>query len=55
MSERWRPGELQQASGVAVVNSFNDVAPDLGQYIIEFSYGDVFARPNLDVKTRERM
>ena len=37
----------------AVVNSFNDVAPDLGQYIIEFSYGDVFARPNLDVKTRE--
>ena len=44
---------ISRASGEAVVNSFNDVAPDLGQYIVEFSYGDVFARPNLDVKTRE--
>ena len=36
-----------------MVNSFNDIAPDLGRYIVEFSYGDVFARPNLDLKTRE--
>jgi 4-carboxymuconolactone decarboxylase len=42
-----------QASGEAVVNSFQDIAPDLGRYIVEFSYGDVFARPNLDLKTRE--
>lgn len=39
--------------GVAVVQSLNDIAPDLGRYIVEFAYGDIFARPGLDVKTRE--
>jgi 4-carboxymuconolactone decarboxylase len=46
-------GRISQASGEAVVHSFNDIAPDLGRYIVEFSYGDVFARPHLDLKTRE--
>lgn len=46
-------GRISQASGEAVVDSFDDIAPDLGRYIVEFSYGDVFARPNLDLKTRE--
>jgi 4-carboxymuconolactone decarboxylase len=46
-------GRISQASGEAVVNSFNDIAPDLGRYIVEFSYGDIFARPHLDLKTRE--
>lgn len=39
--------------GAAVVESLNDIAPDLGRYIVEFAYGDVFTRPGLDVKTRE--
>ena len=39
--------------GAAVIESLNDIAPDLGRYIVEFAYGDVFARPGLDVKTRE--
>lgn len=41
------------AQGIAVVKSLEDIAPDLGRYIIEFAYGDIFARPGLDVKTRE--
>jgi 4-carboxymuconolactone decarboxylase len=45
--------QISKASGEAVVNSFEDIAPDLGRYIVEFSYGDVFSRPNLDLKTRE--
>lgn len=40
-------------AGQAVVTSFGDIAPDLGRYIVEFSYGEVFSRPNLDLKTRE--
>lgn len=44
---------LVRLLGVAVVKSFEDIAPDLGRYILEFSYGDVFSRPNLDLKTRE--
>ncbi|CCE94773.1 Uncharacterized protein YJR111C [Sinorhizobium fredii HH103] len=46
-------GEISQASGEAVVNAFRDIAPDLGRYILEFSYGDVFSRPGLDLKSRE--
>lgn len=39
--------------GAKVVRSLDDIAPDLGRYIVEFAYGDIFARPGLDVKTRE--
>ena len=39
--------------GAAVVRSLDDIAPDLGRYIVEFAYGDVFSRDGLDVKTRE--
>lgn len=41
------------ASGDAVVSSFDDVAPDLGRMIVEHSYGEVFSRPGIDLKTRE--
>jgi 4-carboxymuconolactone decarboxylase len=41
------------ASGDTVVNSFNDVAPDLGRMIVEHSYGEVFSRSGIDEKTRE--
>ncbi|MBD2529956.1 carboxymuconolactone decarboxylase family protein [Nostoc flagelliforme FACHB-838] len=45
--------QISKASGEAVVKSFEDIAPDLGRYILEFSYGEVFSRPNLDLKIRE--
>lgn len=41
------------ASGDAVVRSFDDLAPDLGRMIIEHSYGEVFSRKGIDLKTRE--
>lgn len=41
------------ASGETVVNSFDDVAPDIGRMIVEHSYGDLFSRPAIDAKTRE--
>lgn len=40
-------------AGEAVVNSFNDLAPDIGRAIVEHSYGDIFSRVGLDAKTRE--
>lgn len=40
-------------AGEAVVNSFNDLAPDIGRAIVEHSYGDIFSRAGLDAKTRE--
>ena len=39
--------------GAAVIRNLEDIAPDLGRYIVEFAYGDIFARPGLDLKTRE--
>ncbi|MCK3777189.1 carboxymuconolactone decarboxylase family protein [Ensifer sesbaniae] len=46
-------GDISRASGHAVVEAFRHIAPDLGRYILEFSYGDVFSRPGLDLKSRE--
>ncbi len=40
-------------SGDAVVRSFAGVAPDVGSMIVDHAYGDIFARPGLDPKTRE--
>jgi 4-carboxymuconolactone decarboxylase len=41
------------SSGDAVVRSFDDVAPDLGRMIVEHSYGEVFSRSGIDMKSRE--
>lgn len=41
------------ASGDAVVRSFDDIAPDLGRMIVEHSYGEIFSRRGIDLKTRE--
>jgi 4-carboxymuconolactone decarboxylase len=40
-------------TGASVVNSFDDIAPDIGHAIVEHAYGDIFSRPGLDPKTRE--
>lgn len=40
-------------AGEQVVASLADIAPDLGRYIVEFAFGDVYTRPGLDLKTRE--
>ncbi len=40
-------------TGAAVVESLKDVAPDLADWIISFSYGDVMSRPGLDKRSRQ--
>jgi len=40
-------------AGRRVIESLKDIAPDLGRYVIEFAFGDVFDRPGLDFKSRE--
>lgn len=46
-------GRVTKGSGEAVVRSFNDILPQLGRYIVEFAYGDIISRPNLDLRTRQ--
>lgn len=40
-------------TGTAVVESLKDIAPDLAEWIIDFSYGDVMSRPGLDLRSRQ--
>lgn len=44
---------ITQGQGQAVIESLADIAPALGDFIVEFGYGDVISRPQLDVKSRE--
>ena len=37
----------------AVQNGLADIAPDMGRFVVEFGYGDVFTRPGLDPASRQ--
>lgn len=39
--------------GRSVVDSLRDISPDLGNWIVNFAYGDVFSRPGVSLCTRE--
>ena len=40
-------------SGESVVSSLRDIAPDLADCIVDFSFGEVMARPGLDPRSRQ--
>lgn len=57
-SERYDRGwkklkEVDGTAGDAVLEALRDVAPDLGTYIIEYGFGDIYSRPGLTLKERE--
>ena len=35
------------------MKNLKDIAPDLGRFVVEFAYGDIYERPGLDLKSRE--
>ncbi|MGE3771706.1 MAG: carboxymuconolactone decarboxylase family protein [Gammaproteobacteria bacterium] len=37
----------------ALRDSLHDIAPELGDWIVDFAYGDVVSRPALELPTRE--
>jgi 4-carboxymuconolactone decarboxylase len=45
--------QVSAGAGKKVIESLRDIAPDLAEFIIDFSYGDVIARPGLALSTRE--
>jgi 4-carboxymuconolactone decarboxylase len=45
--------DTSQGSGRAVLDSLKDIAPEMGEFIIDFSYGDIIARKTLSSKWKE--
>jgi len=57
-SDRFRRGwdrllEVDADAGERVIESLQDVAPDLGRYVVEFAFGDIYSRPELDLRQRQ--
>jgi len=58
MKERYERGlellrQVDGDGGVQVVDSLKDLAPDVGRYIIEFAFGDIYARGGLSLRDLE--
>lgn len=48
--------ELTKVDGEAghrVIESLQDICPDLAKFTIEYPFGDIYSRPGLDLKSRE--
>jgi 4-carboxymuconolactone decarboxylase len=45
--------EIDADQGDQVIAALADIAPDFARYVIEFPFGDIYARPGLDLRTRE--
>ena len=39
--------------GENVIKSLEDIAPDLGKFIVEFAFGDIYTRKGLTIEERE--
>lgn len=45
--------QIDGQDGAAVIASLQEVAPDLGKFIIEFAFGDIYTRDTLSLPERE--
>lgn len=58
MQTRFEKGlkQLQSIDGEAgdkVISALEDIAPDLGRLIVEFAFGDIYTRGELNLQERE--
>ena len=58
MDDRYQRGlalldRLDRGQGARILAALEDVAPDFARLLVEFAFGDICARPGLDLKTRE--
>src|SRR5579863_3167866 len=45
--------EIDGEAGWRVVDALAPIAPDFARLLIEFPFGDIYSRPQLDLKSRE--
>ena len=58
MEDRFEKGMsiLKITNGDTIEDIFkelDDIAPDLGRFIVEFTYSEIYTREEVDLKTRE--
>jgi len=56
--ERYRRGlerfrEVDGKGGERAVEHLRDLVPEIGRYLVEYPFGDIYSRPGLDLRTRE--
>jgi len=51
---RKKLAEIDGEAGLAVEERLNAICPDLARYLIEYSFGEIYAREGLDNKTKEQ-
>jgi len=45
--------KIDGEAGQQVIDSLQDICPDLAKYTIEYPFGDIYTRKGLDLKLRE--
>ncbi|MEH7475112.1 carboxymuconolactone decarboxylase family protein [Priestia megaterium] len=58
MNERYENGwkalmEGDGEGGKRVIESLKDIAPDIGKYVIEFAFGDIYTREGLNLQQKQ--
>jgi len=58
LADRYEKGlknleKIHPEASKALMKNLEDIAPDLGRFVVEFPYGEVYERPGLDLKSRE--
>ncbi|WP_146446937.1 carboxymuconolactone decarboxylase family protein [Vibrio cyclitrophicus] len=48
-----RLNHIDGEAGQQVIESLQDICPDLAKYTIEYPFGDIYSRTCLDLKSRE--
>lgn len=45
--------EVDGKGGQKAVDDLEELVPEIGRYLIEYPFGDIYSRPGLELKTRE--
>jgi len=48
-----RMAEIDRGQVERIVAGLADIAPDFARYLVEFAFGDIYARPGLDLRSRQ--
>jgi 4-carboxymuconolactone decarboxylase len=60
MTDRFQKGwkkfeEIHGPVAKATLDSLKDISPELGRFVTELAFGEIYSRPGLDLKTRQML